>query len=86
MSWTFNGVSLKIDKFKVEGKGYVLLKVAAEMFYPLSNSGAFSKLLIKHDLPKATQVAKHELPNGVDMTAYSEMHAAVAHCKKLRVN
>ena len=82
MSWTFNGVPLKIDKFKVEGKDYVLLKVAAEMFYPSSNSGAFSKLLIRHDLPKATQVAMHELPNGVDMTAYGEMHAAVAHLQR----
>ena len=82
MSWTFNGVPLKIDKFKVEGKDYVLLKVAAEMFYPLSNSGAFSKLLIKHDLPKATQVAMHKLSNCVDTTAYGEMHAAVAHLQR----
>ena len=82
MAWTFNGVSLKIDNFKVEGKGYVLLKVTAEMFYPSSNNGASSKLLIKHDLPNATQVVMHKLSNVIVMAAYGKMHAAVAHLQR----
>ena len=78
MSWVFNGVLLKVDKFVVEGNDYMLLKAAERMFYPSSGSGAFSKMLTKQKLGKATPVSMKQLPDGVDMAAYDEMHAAMA--------
>ena len=73
-----NGETLKINKFEVQGKGYMLLKVAEKMFYPSSTStGAFSKLLKRNGLGNATRVTKANLPDGVDMDTYETMHAAM---------